>query len=440
MILQRAFRDCANRLASLAGRQGDVELPGYTHMQHAMPSSVALWCGGFDEAFADAIDGLAATNRRINKNPLGSAAGYGTPGLPLDREQTTKALGFDSTQDPVTAAQLSRGKAESGLLFEITLLLQDVGRMASDLLLFYTQEFAYITLAADTTTGSSIMPQKRNPDVLELLRASSATAQACLDEALMITAKLPSGYHRDLQRLKSPLFRGIDLAVDSVDILAHLLDGLSFVPENIRLDPGSYATAEAYRLVTEEGLPFREAYRKVAERVQITTITESRHVRGARKYDTGTPARRISASLLGRRWTVFFAELVLVVAGILIALAIDGWLQDRQDRRSETIYLQLLSKDLEKIEYELRQFADFERDNLATGARAYAAVADRNLPGDVDAMQRVISALGSRRTLQVHSAAYDDLTSTGNLQLILNRSLRERIINHFADVRRSRAR
>ena len=204
-----------------------IELPGYTHMQHAMPSSVALWCGGFDEGLADAIEGLKALNRRIDKNPLGSAAGYGTPGLPLDRDMTTRALGFSVTQSPVTAVQLSRGKAESALLFEITLLLQDLGRMASDLLLFYTQEFAYVSLAAEVTTGSSIMPQKRNPDVLELLRASSATAHACLDESLMITAKLPSGYHRDLQRLKSPLFRSIDLAVDSVDIMAYLLAGSS---------------------------------------------------------------------------------------------------------------------------------------------------------------------------------------------------------------------
>jgi argininosuccinate lyase len=253
-------------VSALAERQGDVALPGYTHMQHAMPSSVALWCGGFREAFDDAVSGLRASERRINKNPLGSAAGYGTPGLPLDRDLTTKKMGFDSTQSPVTAAQLSRGKAESGLIFEITLLLQDLGRMASDLLMFYTQEFAYITLSDDVTTGSSIMPQKRNPDVLELLRASSATAQACLDETLMITAKLPSGYHRDLQRLKSPLFRAIDLAVDSVDIMAYLLDGLRFVPGNIELDEGIFATAEAYRMVTEDGIPFREAYRKVAER------------------------------------------------------------------------------------------------------------------------------------------------------------------------------
>ena len=273
LYLRDAALDLAGRvehlrasLSHLAERQGDVELPGYTHMQHAMPSSVELWCGGFDEAFDDAVAGLRAVHRRINKNPLGSAAGYGTPGLPLDREFTTKRLGFDETQSPVTAAQLSRGKAESALLFEIALLLQDLSRMASDLLLFYTQEFAYISLAPEVTTGSSIMPQKRNPDVLELLRASSATAHACLDETLMITAKLPSGYHRDLQRLKPPVFRSIDLAIDSVDIMAYLLEGLEFRPDNIELDEGILATAEAYRLVTEEGLPFREAYRKVAEK------------------------------------------------------------------------------------------------------------------------------------------------------------------------------
>jgi argininosuccinate lyase len=209
---------------------------------------------------------LRSARRRINKNPLGSAAGYGTPGLPLDRDMTTQKLGFEQTQVPVTSVQLSRGKAESTLLFEITLLLQDLGRMATDLLLFYTQEFTYVALAADVTTGSSIMPQKRNPDVLELLRAASGTAQACLDESLMITAKLQSGYQRDLQRLKAPLFRGIDLAVDSVDIMAYLLDGLSFLPENITLDPGSYATEEAYKLVTEDGIAFRDAYRQVAEK------------------------------------------------------------------------------------------------------------------------------------------------------------------------------
>jgi argininosuccinate lyase len=264
--VQRSIAKLCDEIDALTQRQGEIALPGYTHMQPAMPSSVALWAAGFSEAFNDAKQGLESARRRMNKNPLGSAAGYGSPGLALDREATTQKLGFAETQQPVTAAQLSRGKAESGLVFEITLLLTDLGRMASDLLLFYTQEFSYITLADDVTTGSSIMPQKRNPDVLELIRASSATAQACLNECLMITAKLPSGYQRDLQRLKPPLFRAIDLSIESVDIMSYLVSGLEFVAENIRLDDGLNAAKEANDMVTLEGIPFREAYRRIAAR------------------------------------------------------------------------------------------------------------------------------------------------------------------------------
>ena len=162
--------------------------------------------------------------------------------------------------------QLSRGKAESALLFEIALITVDLSRLASDLLLFYTQEFSYVRLADEVTTGSSIMPQKRNPDALELLRGASATAIACLDECLMLTAKLPSGYQRDLQRLKPPLFRAIDLVMDSLDIMAFVLDSVSFLPENIVLDDSLYAAEEAFRLVKEERIPFREAYRRIANK------------------------------------------------------------------------------------------------------------------------------------------------------------------------------
>jgi argininosuccinate lyase len=264
--VQHSISDLIVALDALSARHADIALPGYTHMQPAMPSSVAWWVGGYREAFNDATEGLESARRRIDKNPLGSAAGYGAPGLPLDRDSTTRKLGFAATQQPLTAVQLSRGKAESGLVFELTLLLADLGRMASDLLLFYTREFAYITLAADVTTGSSIMPQKRNPDVLELIRASSSTAQACLDECLMITAKLPSGYQRDLQRLKPPVFRAIDLSIDSVDIMSYLVSGLKFVAENIQLDPSLNAAQEANDLVALEGIPFREAYRRIAAR------------------------------------------------------------------------------------------------------------------------------------------------------------------------------
>ena len=255
---------CAS-LDILSKQQGNIDIPGTTHMQHAMPSTVALWSEGFSEAFSDSIEGLTAARRRFDKNPLGSAAGYGSPGLNLNRETTTAKLGFSETQTPVTAVQLSRGKGESGLLFELTLLMNDLARLATDLLLFYTQEYSYIDLAAEVTTGSSIMPQKRNPDVLELVRGAAGTVQACLNECLLIVAKLPSGFQRDLQRLKPPVFRAIDLTIDSVDIMAYLISTIKFRPENISLDKSLYATEEAFNLVTSEGIPFREAYRRVAE-------------------------------------------------------------------------------------------------------------------------------------------------------------------------------
>ncbi len=160
--------------------------------------------------------------------------------------------------------QLSRGKAEAQVLFEIALLMQDVGRFATDVLLFYTQEFAFVTLPEEFTTGSSIMPQKRNPDVFELIRGRSATAHSCLHEALGIVAKLPSGYQRDLQLLKVPLFRGIDLCQQTLDILPAALAGVRFNRERIKLDPSIHAAAEANAIVTREGIPFREAYRRVA--------------------------------------------------------------------------------------------------------------------------------------------------------------------------------
>jgi argininosuccinate lyase len=259
--LAQGAETVAAALDALADRQGDVELPGYTHMQQAMPSSVALWAGGFAAELRDDAAGLRAVRRRIDKNPLGSAAGYGTPGLPLDREATRQALDFAEVHAPVTAVQLSRGKAESQLLFEITLLMQDLGRFSADVCLFYTQEFAFVELPDAFTTGSSIMPQKRNPDVFELLRGRSATAQACLVEALGIVAKLPSGYQRDLQLLK--LFRGIDLALASTAILAPAIGAMAFVPERITLDPAIHAAERANAMVVREGIPFREAYRRV---------------------------------------------------------------------------------------------------------------------------------------------------------------------------------
>jgi len=256
----------AAALDALAAREGDIPLPGYTHSQPAMPSSVALWAGGWAASLRDDAEGIASVKRRLDRCPLGSAAGYGVPLLPIDRAATAKALGFAAPQEPVTAVQLSRGKAEAQLLFELALLMQDLGRLAAELVLFSMAELGFVELATELTTGSSIMPQKKNPDVFELVRGRSATAQACLHEALAIVAKLPSGYHRDLQLLKAPLFRGIDLADETCAVMAHALPGVRFRRDRIRLDPALDATEEAYRLVIDERIPFRDAYRRVATR------------------------------------------------------------------------------------------------------------------------------------------------------------------------------
>ncbi len=258
----------AAALDELAVRDGAIELPGYTHMQQAMPSTVALWALGFAAEIRDDAEGLRLTRRRASKNPLGSAAGYGTPNLDLSRESTRKRLGFAVTQEPVTAVQLSRGKAEAQLLFEITLLTQDIGRLASDLLLFYTQEYGFVSLPAGFTTGSSIMPQKRNPDVFELMRGRSSVAQAALNEVLNITQKLTSGYHRDLQLIKPPLFRAIDSCLQTLDILPTALAGVRFNEDKIRLDPTIHAAAEANALVTNENIPFREAYKRIGAKLE----------------------------------------------------------------------------------------------------------------------------------------------------------------------------
>lgn len=258
----------ADALESIGQREADTPLPGYTHMQQAMPSSVHQWANGFAAELRDDARGIAASRRRLSKNPLGSAAGYGAPGLPIDRDATRDELGFDIVHEPVTAVQLSRGKAEAGFVFELCMLMQDLGRLASDLLLFYTQEYSFVKLPNSMTTGSSIMPQKRNPDVLELVRSATATMLGNLTEIMSIPSKLGSGYQRDLQRIKAPLFHAIDLASDSADIMTHLIGGLEFVQENIILDSSIYAAGRANRIVLEEGLSFREAYQRVADELK----------------------------------------------------------------------------------------------------------------------------------------------------------------------------
>lgn len=265
--LAAGARAVAAALGELAAAHPGQPLPGYTHLQRAMPSSVELWAGGFAAELEDDARGLERSLVRVDRNPLGSAAGYGTPGLPIDREATRAALGFAEVHEPVTAVQLSRGKAEAALLFEIALLAGDLARLASDLVLFATAEFGFVELPAEMTTGSSIMPQKRNPDLYELARGRAASALAALVEALAIPSRLPSGYHRDLQLLKAPLFRSADLARATCELFATTLPRVRFRADRIRMDGDLDAAERAHRLVLAEGIPFREAYRRVATEI-----------------------------------------------------------------------------------------------------------------------------------------------------------------------------
>ncbi len=255
----------AEALEQLATRHEDWPLPGYTHMQRAMPSTVGLWARGFAAELRDDACGLATAKRRADKNPLGSAAGYGVPVLSLSRESTTRQLGFAVTHTPVTAVQLSRGKAEATALFEATLMAQDLGRLAADLCLFNTSEFGFVTLPPAFTTGSSMLPQKRNPDIFELARGRTAEACAALQEVLAVTSKLTSGYHRDLQLIKKPLFRGLSAVSGTAAVLCAALPELRFDAERMRaaIDPSLLLAEQAYRLVHQEQIPFREAYQRV---------------------------------------------------------------------------------------------------------------------------------------------------------------------------------
>jgi argininosuccinate lyase len=251
----------------LAAANDATAMPGYTHLQRAMPSTVALWAGAFAAEIRDDAEGLRLARRRADLNPLGSAAGYGVPVLTLDREHTTRSLGFARTHDPVTAVQLSRGKAEATALFEASLLAQDLGRLAADICLFATAEFGFVRLPASITTGSSMLPQKRNPDVFEIARGRTAEAFAALQEVLAITAKMPSGYHRDLQLLKRPLFRGLDGVRSTARVMARVVPQLSFDPGRLAaaMDASMDMAGRANRLARDAGIPFREAYRRVRE-------------------------------------------------------------------------------------------------------------------------------------------------------------------------------
>ncbi len=240
-----------------------LPLPGYTHMQRAMVSSAAMWWSGFAEGFIDDAQRLQATAAWIDANPLGSAAGYGV-NLALDRDHTTSALGFGRLQIAATYAQLSRGKFELAALEALGSAMLDLRRLAWDLSLFTSAEFGFVALPAKYTTGSSLMPNKRNPDVVELLRGVYAPIAAAKTEIEQLLS-LPSGYHRDLQFSKAAVVRGFTQGLAALSLVPGLLGDLAWVPERMKsaIEPSMFATDLAVELA-RDGMPFRDAYREAA--------------------------------------------------------------------------------------------------------------------------------------------------------------------------------
>jgi argininosuccinate lyase len=276
LFLRERLQEIASRAADVVrvlcrwGNERDRSMmPGYTHLQRAMPSTVGLWAVGYAELLVSDIEGLVHARERISVSPLGSAAGYGVPYLALPREEVAKLLGFTSVQTNVTSVQLSRGKLELEVVHALVQLGATYNRLASDLILYNTAEFGFVKLPAEFCTGSSIMPQKQNPDVLELVRAVYHRLTAEMHLLASLPAGLPSGYHRDLQLTKEAVMRAVQTAGDVTEAVAKILAGVSF--DEARLEQATskdlFATARALRLVSE-GVPFREAYRRAAEELE----------------------------------------------------------------------------------------------------------------------------------------------------------------------------
>jgi argininosuccinate lyase len=244
-------------------RYKDVLMPGYTHLQVAMPSSFGLWLGAYAESLTDDMLLLEAAYRMTNRNPLGSAAGYGSS-FPLDREMTTRLLGFDSPDYNVVYAQMGRGKNERNVAFALAGIAGTVAKLAYDACLYNSQNFAFIRLPDECTTGSSIMPHKKNPDVFELIRARCNKLQALPSQVVMMTNNLPSGYFRDLQEVKEVFLPAFDALIEGLDMTTYIIQRMTVnehITEDSRYDL-MFSVEEVNRLAAQ-GMPFRDAYKKV---------------------------------------------------------------------------------------------------------------------------------------------------------------------------------
>ncbi|MFT6867213.1 MAG: argininosuccinate lyase [Cyclobacteriaceae bacterium] len=265
-------------LISLSDKYKNVLIPGYTHMQVAMPSSFGLWFGAYAESLTDDLHSLKAAYDVANKNPLGSAAGYGSS-FPLDREMTTELLGFAQPNYNVVYAQMTRGKSEKALANAIAAVAATLGKMSMDICLYAGQNFGFLSFPDELTTGSSIMPHKKNPDVFELVRGRCNQLQALPNEIALLLTNLPSGYHRDLQGLKERLFPGIQSLKDCLEIVNFALNQVIIQDEIINDPRYDYLfTVELVNELVLEGMPFRDAYKEVGKRVEAGTYIPNRNL------------------------------------------------------------------------------------------------------------------------------------------------------------------
>lgn len=307
LYLREHLAEIGGQVASLArtlcekGEEyEDALMPGYTHMQRAMPSTAGLWAMGYAETLAGDLDGLAEARRQVNVCPLGSAAGYGVPHLELPREAIADRLGFRSIHTHATSVQLTRGKLEGRVVSALLQVAATVNRMAADLVLFQSSEYGFVDLPDEFCTGSSIMPQKKNPDVSELARGTYHRLAGAERHLQGLPANLPSGYHRDLQPTKAAAMESVHVSRDLLTAVNHLVPGVAFLREQMEeaCTPELYATAEAIRLVTE-GVPFRDAYRRAAEGIDELERRSPEEVLGSYRL-TGYPGRVDAGLVRGR--------------------------------------------------------------------------------------------------------------------------------------------
>jgi len=271
-------KDLFEQLIAKSNQYKDILMPGYTHLQVAMPSSFGLWFGAYAESLADDMLFLQAAYKMTNRNPLGSAAGYGSS-FPLNRQMTTDLLGFDTMDYNVVYAQMGRGKTERNVGFAIATIAGTMAKLAFDACMFNSQNFGFVKLPKECTTGSSIMPHKKNPDVFELIRSKSNKLQALPQQITLMMNNLPCGYFRDLQIIKEVFLPAFDELRDCLRMTAYIINRIEVndhILDDPRYDP-MFSVEEVNRLAAE-GMPFRDAYKKVGLDIEAGKFTPNKHI------------------------------------------------------------------------------------------------------------------------------------------------------------------